>query len=153
MICSLIGALVACRSAPPSLGEDAMEQGSRKLAGPNAIDCGRVPASQSPKAATDCALAAFKSQKPFRVRYNLRGIDSNVAAGLAMSPDQKLYAMEFDGDPMGGGGTSPERQLWRKVLCPTPFSVRTTDSGRLTCYPRPEHPAKPDIMSPTFEPY
>jgi hypothetical protein len=150
-ICGLAGTTLS-QTAPAKPFEDAMEIGSRKLAGTRAIDCGRVEILESPERATKCGLVAFQQHKPFRVRYNVQGIDSNVAAGLALTEKGNLYEMSFDGDPRGGGGTSPRRQRWSKELCPKPFQVRVTKSGRLTCYS--DQPVKNrSIMSPTFEPY
>ena len=72
-------ALTACsvRNIPSALvakitgdTRDSMEKQSRKLAGKDAIDCGRVTIGASPKAATDCALKANAEGKPFRVRYD-----------------------------------------------------------------------------------
>jgi hypothetical protein len=130
---------------------DAMEEGSRKLAGPHAVDCGRVGIDKNPKSATDCALSAFNAGKPFRVRYDLQGIDSSVAAGFVLTPGGNLYGMSFDGDPMGGGGVSKERQRFTTIACPKPVHVSVTKSGRLNCFPPSK--SKGDIMSPTFSPY
>jgi hypothetical protein len=118
-----------------ALKSDAMEEGSRKLVGTNAVDCGRVTLGKDPKTATDCALNAFRTNRPFRVRYDLRGIDSDVSAGLLRADDGKLYAMSFDGDPMGGGGVSPTNQRFTTELCPQPWNVRVTQNGRLNCFP------------------
>jgi hypothetical protein len=135
-----------------AMQRDAMEEGSHKLAGTKAVDCGRVKISENPKAATDCALGAFKADKPFLVRYDLQGIDSSVAAGLFRAPDGKVYAMSFDGDPMGGGGVSPTRQRFTTELCPQPVNVQVTENGRLNCFP-PSSQQKRSIMSPTFSTY
>jgi hypothetical protein len=56
--------------------EDKLEIESRRLAGPGAIDCGRVEIKGDPKDATECAVGAQKAAKPFRIRYDLQGIDS-----------------------------------------------------------------------------
>jgi hypothetical protein len=71
----------------------AMDQHLRELAGPEAVDCGRVRVRESPDRATQCA---FKAQKPFYVRYDIQGIDSAVAGGLAAATVEKVYAVEFD---------------------------------------------------------
>ena len=120
-----------------------MEVSSRKLAGPDAINCGRVKIRKDPKVATDCALGAFKENKPFRVRYDLHGIDSAVSEGLLRASDGKLYATSFDGDPMGGGGISQERQRFTSLLCPQPFAVRVRENGRLSCAPPSSRRKKP----------
>jgi hypothetical protein len=65
--------------------------------------------------ATKCALKAFGEKQPFRVRYDLRGIDSDVSAGLVYTPEGKLYGLTFDGDPQGQRGTSWSRQRAEKI--------------------------------------
>lgn len=131
---------------------DAMEKRTSRMAGPKAVDCGHVDASKSPKDATDCAQGAFLQHKPFRVRYDLQGIDSDVAAGLVLTPQGKLFAIFFDGDPYGGGGTSEQNQRVYVQLCPKPVSVRVTPSGRLSCFSTQPR-GHGGIMSPTFESY
>ena len=141
--------LVACYSSSvPDLKErtrvlqnDAMEEGSRKLMGQRGTDCGRVHIRQSPENANDCGLRAFKSGNPFRVRYDLQGIDSAVAEGVLRASDGKLYKTMFDGDPMGGGGISPTRQRFTTVLCLEPPEVRVNEDGHLDCFPDPRRKA------------
>lgn len=65
--------------APRPAAEDKLETESKRLARPGAIDCGRVKISGDPKKATQCAIDAQKAAKPFRVLYDLQGIDSAVA--------------------------------------------------------------------------
>jgi hypothetical protein len=131
---------------------DAWDKQSRQLGGPHATDCGRVKVHGDPTAVSACGLSAFHRGKPFRVRYDLRGIDSNVSAGLVYTPEGKLYGLEFDGDPMGQGGTSWSRQRAEKVLCPLPFHLYTNPNGRLNCFGKEAVPPH-DIMSPNFESY
>ena len=131
---------------------DAWERLSLQLAGPGARDCGRVRVHGNPTAASDCGLTAFRLGKPFRVRYDLQGIDSNVSAGLVYTPEGKLYGLVFDGDPLGRGGTSWSRQRAEKVLCPSPFRLYTNPNGRLNCFVEDAVPPH-DIMSPNFESY
>jgi hypothetical protein len=146
--------MIGCSYRPPdppnhrnvALPRDAMEEASHKLAGPKAVDCGRVKISENPKPATDCALGAFKASKAFLVRYDLQGIDSSVAAGFLLAPDGKLYSMSFDGDPMGGGGVSPTRQRFTTAICPQPVSLRVTEGGLLNCL-------LPQAKTPTFPTY
>jgi hypothetical protein len=112
---------------------DAWDRESRKLSGPAATDCGRVPIHGDPKAANQCVVKAFAENKPFRVRYDLQGIDSNVSDGLVYTPNRQLYGLVFDGDPAGQGGTSWERERAGRVACPQPFQLYTNPSGRLSC--------------------
>lgn len=131
---------------------DAWESQSQKISGPHAINCGRVGVRGNPKVATECALKAFREGKPFRVRYDLQGIDSNVSAGLVYSPEGKLYGLVFDGDPAGQGGTSWSRQRVERVACPVPFQMYVNPNGRLNCFGKDAVPPQ-DVMSPNFESY
>src|ERR1700730_769825 len=64
------------------LGPDLLETQSKQLAGPHAVDCGKGLVGGDPKTATACALAAQRAGKPFRVRYDMQGIDSSVAVTI-----------------------------------------------------------------------
>jgi hypothetical protein len=131
---------------------DTWERQSVQLAGPLAIDCGRVRVHGDPTAASACGLDAFHHNNPFRVRYDLQGTDSAVSAGLVYTPEKKLYTLVFDGDPMGRGGTSWSRQRVEKVVCPSPFHLYTNPNGRLNCFDK-EAVSPHDIMSPNLESY
>lgn len=131
---------------------DAWERESRTLIGSHATDCGRVRIRANPAIATECALKAFRAGKPFRVRYDLQGIDSAVSAGLVFTPDHNLYALEFDGDPMGQGGTSWSRQRVEQEPCPQPYQLLVDPNGRLNCFQKEAVPP-PDVMSPNAESY
>jgi len=131
---------------------DDFERQSRALSGSTAEDCGRVRVRRNPASASECALRAFQEGRPFRVRYDLQGIDSDVSAGLVYTPEGKLYAFTFDGDPYGQGGTSWSRQRTEKTLCPAPFQIYVNPNGRLDCFPKDT--IKPhDVMSPNWESY
>jgi hypothetical protein len=134
-----------------TLGDD-WERQSRTLIGSHATDCGRVGILANPSTATECALKAFRAGKPFRVRYDLQGIDSAVSAGLVFTPDHNLYALVFDGDPMGQGGTSWSRQRVEKERCPQPYRLYVNPNGRLNCFQKEAVPPH-DVMSPNAEPY
>ena len=144
-------------SSPPDLGPDVMEREFLALAGPTAIDCGRVEIRQDPSTATGCALNAFERKKAFFVRYDLQGIDSRVSAGLAGNAAGHVFGIEYD-----SMGWSDEGVRWPSVRskdhhlittpCPKPVKLRKTASGRLTCFP-PDANAKSNIMSPNVDPY
>ena len=131
---------------------DTWERQSRTLIGSHATDCGRVGILSDPTTATECALKAFRARKPFRVRYDLQGIDSAVSAGLVFTPSHTLYALVFDGDPMGGGGTSWSRQRVEKEPCPQPYQLHVNSEGRLNCFQKEAVPPH-DVMSPNAESY
>src|SRR5689334_14670494 len=77
---------------------DAMDWRSHSLAGWNATNCGTVSTHGDPTAATSCALKAQAQGRSFRVRYNLIGMDSDVAAGLVRTPDGHIYGIGFTGN-------------------------------------------------------
>src|SRR6267142_1812 len=130
---------------------DAMERRSRELATMGSVNCGRVGIWGDPKKATDCALAANSAGVPFRIRYDIQGIDSSVAGGFARTPDGQLFALSFDGDPWGGGGTSITRQRVTVNECPKPYHFYVNPMGRLNCFQAQLSPPS-NLMSPNFEP-
>lgn len=130
---------------------DLLEERMKELA-PGAINCGRVGIRVDPHEASNCAISAFKSKKPFQVRYDLQGIDSSVAVGWVGTADGTVIAISFDGDPMGRGGTSASRQRANEHACPQPVKLFLSPEGRLNCFP-PDPNAKRNIMSPTFQAY
>ncbi len=130
---------------------DLLEERMTALA-PGAINCGRVGIRVDPHQASNCAMGAFKSKKPFQVRYDLQGIDSSVAVGWVSTAAGAVIAISFDGDPAGRGGTSASRQRVNERACPRPVKLFVSPQGRLNCFP-PDPNAKPNIMSPTFQPY
>jgi hypothetical protein len=100
----------------------------------------------------------FKFKRSFYVRYDLRGIDSEIAAGMVGKSPDEVYAVAYDipwgwSDEESPPGTriSDDRHLLTEP-CPKPIRLIETPSGRLTCFP-PDAKAKPNIMSPTFGPY
>jgi len=112
---------------------DRLDSTSIALAGPGAVDCGRVRLRGDPKVATDCALNAFSHKTPFRVRYDLQGIDSFPALGIVGTPDAKLYELHFDSDAMGRGRQFGAQTL-QTLPCPDPPALVPSDN-RLTCFP------------------
>ena len=68
----------------------------RSIAGKNATDCGQVGLHQSPTSAADCALAAWKENRPFLISYDVRGIDSKLVFGLASSGGGDVFSVKYD---------------------------------------------------------
>ncbi len=158
-VLSLFGALTLSLISPPFFGfglptqlpSDLLEQRMKTLA-PDAVNCGRVGVRADPQKVTGCALDAFNRKKSFQVRYDLQGIDSDVAVGWVGMADGTVIAISFDGDPMGRGGTSPSRQRVDEHACPQPVKLFLSPEGLLNCFPTDRN-AKPDNTSPTFQPY
>lgn len=120
---------------------DVMEWRSRLLAGWGAMNCGTVPIRGNADVATDCALRAFASHRPFRVRYGLQTHDTVMAAGVVASPDGRVYELIFSGGPPTGI-TDVFRQRVAIDACPVPPSLRRTPKGRISCFdPGPHTPA------------
>src|SRR5262244_3259128 len=70
---------------------EVMDRRLQQLAGPHALNCGHVKVKKSPTKATSCAQRAFKRGQPFYVRYDFKGIDSDLAGGLASDGQGNLF--------------------------------------------------------------
>jgi hypothetical protein len=120
---------------------DVMEWKSRMIAGRHAVNCGIVPVRGNADAATDCALRAFTTHEPFRVRYKLQTMDTVMAAGIVAAPNGRVYEIIFSGG-LPNGTTDVIRQRAVVNACPVPASLRRTPNGRVTCFsPGPSTPA------------
>lgn len=132
-------------TAKNALTDDRLEQESRKLAGMDAVDCGRVPIAGDPKAASHCALAAQNKGKPFRVRYDIQGIDSFLAVAVVRTPIGTVSVLQYDSDPSGGGRRGPGViDSWR---CPEPVHLWLTSRRRINCFQNQNSP--PFLSAPT----
>jgi hypothetical protein len=119
-----------------------LELQSKNFAGPEALDCGRVLLHGDPKIATECALSAQKAGKPFRVRYDLQGIDSFVAVAIVRTQVGTVESLMWD-DPSGGGG----RGVVFPRRCPEPVHLSVNPNGRLDCIQEDSSPPK-EAMPP-----
>ena len=129
-------------------GSNHLDSESKRLAGPHAIDCGRVSLNGDPKAATKCALLAQKAGKPFRVRYDLHGIDSETALATVRSPEGTVCRLLYDSDPFGGGRRGGGVVISGK--CPDPVHLWVDPGGRIDCLLKESSPA---MMCPNADPY
>jgi hypothetical protein len=100
--------------------DDPVYKRAVELAGSRAKNCGvlksMVPAEMN--AASECAEASFKTQAPFYVEYEMRGLTVAVAGNA----QGKFYFVQAGAG--GAGLTSGE--------CPA--ELRVASSGRVTCY-------------------
>jgi len=135
-----------------SITGDSMDWHSKRLAGRDGINCGRVRVNGDPTAVTQCALKAQAEHRPFWVVYNIMGFDSPVAGGVVRTPDGRVYGLSFDGDPAGGGGTSLLRERVVVKLCPAPTHLWVNPKGRINCFQQQLSPPA-YLSSPNFEPY
>jgi hypothetical protein len=127
-----------------------MELQSKKLAGPTAVDCGRVLLRGDPQIASECALTAQRAGMPFRVRYDLQGIDSLVAAGIVRDQAGNVQILMWDSDPSGGGRVGPGVVFL--IRCPVPVHLWVDPNGRVKCLPKPNSSSK-DPMYQDVDPY
>jgi hypothetical protein len=142
-------------SAPPGTHPIALLPGdlelqSKNFAGPGALDCGRVLIDGDPKIATECALAAQRAGKPFRIRYDIQGIDSLVAVAIVRTQAGTVESLMWDSDPSGGGRRGPGVVFPKR--CPEPVHLWVNPRGRINCFQKESSPPK-DAMSPNLEPY
>lgn len=103
-----------------------------------------MPIRGDPEPATRCVLKAFSHKMPFRVRYDRQGIDSDVALGVVGAPDDQVFEIDFDGNVMGGGRTTPGLERTIVKTCPKPVVLKERwPSGMVTCLPPQPRPSPP----------
>jgi len=108
-------------SSTPSVSKphDGVQQKLAEYAGSSASDCGRLDVraneAQS-KSASECAMQASQSKKPFYVAYDMPG----MSVGVAGNAEGKLFTVQSQGGSVTGGE------------CPSQLRVAT--SGRVTCF-------------------
>lgn len=106
-------------TASVSKPHDGVQQKLAEYAGASASDCGRLDVraneAQS-KAASECAMQASQSKKPFYVAYDMPG----MSVGVAGNSDGKLFTVQSQGASVTGGD------------CPS--QLRVASSGRVTCF-------------------
>jgi len=126
----ILTAMTACNksSAPsassqsPAKSPDAVELKLQEYAGASSTNCGRLDVHATPdqsKAASDCAVQASQSKRPFYVTYDMPG----MTVGVAGNADGRLYTVQAQGSPSPSVTTGP---------CPSQLRVAT--SGRVTCF-------------------
>lgn len=131
---------------------DGLDWHSRRLIGWGGLDCGTVRIRENPDAATICALKAEAEGQPFRVRYNIQGYDSVTAVDVVRARDNRVYMLNFVGDPAGRSGVSFFRQSTGQIECPEPVHLYVNPKGRINCFHQ-QLVAPTNVLSPNFEPY
>jgi hypothetical protein len=112
---------------------DAMDWVSHFLAGFGGINCGRIGVRGDPSAATKCALEANAEGHPFRVVYNLPGIDASAADGFVRTRHGAILALRFSGCSTGCGFSLLQQRVQIKP-CPQPYHLYINPKGRLNCF-------------------
>lgn len=134
-------AVAPVESAPTT--PDTMTAELSKLAGKDATDCGRVGVKGDVTQASDCAIQAFKTKKPFYVRYDLPVPDSQMSVATALGADGVLYTVQYDSNGWVKAPEDGKISADKKVsssACPKPETLRVANSGRVTCYPPAQMP-------------
>jgi hypothetical protein len=135
------------------LAGDSLDWHTRRLAGWHAVDCGKVMIRQNPEVATNCALKAQAEERPFRIRYQIMGYDSEVAEAVVETPAGHLYMLTFVGDPSGRSGMSFLRQTTAQIACPEPIHLYVNPKGRINCFQPQLAPPSGGLLSPNAEAY
>jgi len=100
-----------------------VQQKLLEYSGANANDCGRLDvhaAEPELKTASDCALQASQSKRPFFVAYDMPG----MSIGVAGNAEGKLFTVQSQGEGASASVTSG--------ACPS--QLRVASSGRVTCF-------------------
>jgi len=81
---------------------DRIDWASRRLAGWNARNCGRVHADGDAREASSCVLSALRDGRSFQVRFDLLGADAGPTVSLVGDGDGHVYHLFFLSHPVGG---------------------------------------------------
>ena len=110
-------------STVPAKAADAVQQKLMEVAGSGATDCGRFPVQTADvqlKTASDCAMQAAQSKKPFYVGYDMPGMTVAVAGDNG----GKLYSVQVQERGMVSTSLSVRdsscSERTRDVLCAWP---------------------------------
>jgi hypothetical protein len=119
---------------------NATDRQLRRLALWKAVNCGRVRLHDDPEPASYCGLKMIESKTSFYVRYDVQGLDSAGAVGLAAKSPDEVYAVRYDSLGWSDEGLGPTATVSadRHLIiesCPKPVRLLKTQSGRLTCLP------------------
>ncbi len=129
LLISLCGLMACNKSATPAgpasssaQPADAVQQKLQQSAGANATNCGRFDVQAAPdklKTASDCALQANQSKRPFYIAYDMPG----MTIGVAGNSEAKLFTVQSQGTDSANLATGD---------CPS--QLRVASSGRVTCF-------------------
>ncbi len=102
LLCSIIAVVISACTLSQLPISYALTIAMRGYAGIGSLDCGVVSVREAQAAANRCVDAAYQAKRAFTVRYNLPGIDSAIAEGLASNGQGEVRAYHYDSDPSGG---------------------------------------------------
>lgn len=109
-----------------------MDRRMRRIAGNDALDCGRVKLNGDPKASLRCARQAISRKRAFFVRLDGAGMDSFLSDGFAGDGSGNVYSVAFDSL---GWGPSPGIEILDNShdaveICPKPVRIRKEMSSK-----------------------
>jgi hypothetical protein len=110
----------------------------QKVAGTEAISCGRVGINKDRTQATGCAVRAYKDHKAFYVIYDEAGIDSFISGGMAWNGKEPPYYISYDSMGVTYDLPLPDSSLpydsdTHLTACSKPVRVYVNASGEVDC--------------------
>jgi hypothetical protein len=109
----------------------------RATAGEGARNCGHVTAAQNPTKASRCVLDRLAQKRAFLVRYDLQGIDSEVAIGYAGNGTSiRTYLFDSFGTSPEGQPANLKSEFGSRLVslpCSTTVKPHLGPSGRISC--------------------
>jgi len=109
----------------------------RQTGGDGARDCGYVRLGESATEANHCVEDAYRKRLPFAVRYQVKGLDSQLVVGLAGDGTGRVVSVKYDSE--GWDRSSNENSSLAEnnhlllTACPTPIQFHVSQSGYLAC--------------------
>ena len=111
-------AALACACASSTVDESAFEVPHERVArelvalsGPDARDCGTYSLAQPRASGIACAQEAIATGTPYRVAFELQGVDSDIWEGAARDRAGTHASLFLDSDVTGGAPT-PDPRLY-----------------------------------------
>jgi hypothetical protein len=115
---------------------DRIDWASRRLAGWNARNCGRVKADGDAREASNCVLSAVRDRRSFRVRYDLVGVDAGPTVGLVGDRNGHVFQLSFLSHPVGGsifGSRVDVKHCQEPIVFEKLTDLSRLDRGRIRC--------------------
>ena len=100
----------------PGCSRPSLQRRVSQLAGPEATDCGYTHERTWWKV-NPCLVAAFRANRPFFVRYQGLGIDSNIEWAVVHTRDGKSLRLDFDSDVRGSGSALFAKPRLTENIC------------------------------------
>ncbi len=107
------------------------------VAGQGADDCAWTAYDQDRSAQNACALSAFRTNRPFTVRYQIRGKDSVDEVGIARNTHGDVYMLTLESEDAALSRYrqyETEKGPFPLTKCPTPVNLIPSVSKTLSCF-------------------